>query len=123
MQDELIVVDVKDVLRILDPDRNLDPSTFESWFARSCTNSFSIPSVSATLLGMSDGISSMRELEKRANKQRINPLDYLPDQREFYYHVDGLWFLLADTTLYVGKRRDVERILRELTAAKFRRTF
>lgn len=106
-----VIVDIGDAIKTLNRGGDLHHGTIETWLARIYSKSHAVPCISTTLLlGTNPGWLEEREiLIQRAQKNRIDPLEFLPHPNEVAGANTGLWFLIRGTYLLMGDYRVVEK--------------
>lgn len=118
MHSDQIIVDIRDLLRVIDPERRSPPSALEVLVVRAFMKAYSIPCISASLLDEEwpnpsvvlrmTSIGEQHRLAKVVAREGIDLLDYIPCDQLRHLGTSGLFFRQVRDTLMVGSSRAIK---------------
>jgi len=106
-----IISDIRELVRVVDPDRRFPGVVFELWFAKEYTHSYGIPTTSFSPYGDISISHDLSELDKAISAAGIDPFDWLPRVTRDLCDLD-LWLLVYRDTLILGDISDIKRCFR-----------
>lgn len=105
-----MLVDLRDLMKLIDPEREFHPSVIERWLARVYEKSYAIPCHARTGWVDLPYDRIWLELLKRERDEVINPLRYLPECGD----CESLSFQIRDDILLIEDGYGIETDRRSL---------
>jgi hypothetical protein len=115
-----IISDIRELVRVIDPDRRFEGVVYELWFAKEITHSYGIPTTSYSPYGELSISRDLSEFDKAISTHGIDPADWLPRVGKDLCDLE-LWILVYRDTLILGDSSDIKRCFR-LVRSRLQRT-
>lgn len=106
-----IISDIRELVRVIDPDRKFPGVVYEMWFAKEYTHSYGIPTSSFSPYGDISISQDLSEFDKAIRYAGIDPVDWLPRVTRDLCDLE-LWILVYRDTLILGDISDIKRCFR-----------
>jgi hypothetical protein len=107
-----IITDISELVRLIDPEREIHAGVIEDWLVKEYTHSYGIPCSPMTPQKGQSVSHDVRKLDAAVRRFGLDAITYLPRSVGERLCDEELWFLVNRNTLIIGDFRDVRTCYR-----------